>query len=152
MASTSPVADESHHGAIASVHGQLGHGLQVESMVIWRSLPAMAGLVASTCRTCPRLSTTTCAGRPRPVQPIVVLALEAELADHGAGLVLGELRQVQFIFADLTGIANDVSEHAVPRIEAGLRRYDDQLGEEIVVRIDKGEGPPESSLLEAMGS
>ena len=84
-------------------------------------------------------------------QPIVVLALEAELADHGAGLVLGELRQVQFVLADLTGVANDVSEHAVPRIEAGLRRYDDQLGEEIVVRIDKGEVRRSHLFLEGDG-
>ena len=87
------------------------------SMVSCRSLPCTAFLVASACRTCPRLSTTTAL----PVhahQRVVVLPLDAELAHHVALVVFGELRRIQFLLADFAGVPDDVRHHAVLRIEA----------------------------------
>ena len=70
-------------------------------------------------------------------QRVVVLLLDAELADHVALVVLGEFRQVQFLLADFTGVPDDVRQRAVLRIEAARGLDQHHFGEEIVVRIDE---------------
>ena len=72
-------------------------------------------------------------------QGLVVLPLDARLADDVALLVLGELRHVEFLLADFTGVADDVRRHAVLRIEPLLRAEHFHLGKEfrIAMRFDK---------------
>ena len=102
-----------------------------------RSLPGMAGLLASTCRTCPRLSTTTCRWPSTPVSQSLYWRSMPNLPMICAGLVLGELRIVQFLLADFAGVADDVRHHAVLRIEPPLRLDEHHFREEIAVRIDE---------------
>ena len=70
---------------------------------------------------------------------VVVLFLDAELPDDGAGLVLRELWRIQLALADFTGIADDMRAESVLRIEAPLRVNQFQLREEfgIFVRFDE---------------
>ena len=121
-------------------------------MVSWRSLPGVAGFGAELLA---HGSAVIDDHLPLAIdarEQVVVLPLDAELADHLAGVVFGELRIVQFLFADFAGVADDVREHAVLRIEAALRLHDKELGEEVAVRIDKGEVGRSQLLLENHGS
>ena len=79
-----------------------------------------------------------------PTQRVVVLPLDAILADHVALLVLGELGGVQFRLADFTDVADDLRRQAILGIEPLLRL--DQLhlreGFRVAVRVDEGQVGP----------
>ena len=128
---------ERHHRAVLAVHGQLGHGLQIQIDGELQILAGHGRLVLQHLAHLAAIVHHHLALAVHAHQRVVVLALDAELADHGPGIVLGELRIVQFLLADFTGVADDVRHHAVLRIEPSLRLNHDQLGKEIAVRIDE---------------
>ena len=130
---------ERHHGPVAAIHGQLGHGLQIQ---VDRELNVFAGNGRLVADNLPYLAAIVHHHLPLAVhahERIVVLALDAEFADHIALTVFGELGRVQFLFADFAGVPDHVRRHAVLRIQAPLRRNEHQLGKEIVVRIDESQ-------------
>ena len=53
-------------------------------------------------------------------QAVVVLALQPGLADDVALAVLGEIRRIQFLLADLADVADDVRRQSIPRIQPAL--------------------------------
>ena len=74
-------------------------------------------------------------------QDVVVLLLDAGLADDLALVVLGVLGVVEFGFADFAGVADDVGDDAVFGVEAALRLDELHFGEGlgVAVRFDEGE-------------
>ena len=109
------------------------------SMVSWRSLPGMAGLVPSSWRTVPRLSTITWRWPSTPVSQSLYCRSMPNLPITWPGSYLANCGIVQLLLADFAGVADDVRQHAVLRIEPALRLHDDKFGKEIAVRIDEGQ-------------
>jgi hypothetical protein len=54
-------------------------------------------------------------------------------------VVLREIRRIQFLLADFTGVADDVRGKSVLRVEAALRVDQLHFGKEIAVRFDEGQ-------------
>jgi hypothetical protein len=72
-------------------------------------------------------------------QLIVVLALDAVLADDVSLVEARELRRVQFRFADFADVADDVRSQTVAGIKPVLHAHHFQFGERarILMRVDK---------------
>ena len=130
---------ERHHGAVAAIHGELGDGLQIQIDGELQILAGRGGLGLEHRAHLPAVVHHHLALAVHARQRVVVLPLNAELADGGAGIVFGELRQVQFLLADFTGIADDVRHHAVLRVGPFVILGQQQLGEEVAVRVDERE-------------
>ena len=81
-------------------------------------------------------------------QLIVVLALDAVLADDVALVEAGELGRVQFRFADFADVPDDMRRHTVARIKAVLHAHHFEFGERagVLVRIDEGQFARASAL------
>ncbi len=72
-------------------------------------------------------------------QLIVVLALDAVFADDVSLMEAGQLRRVQFRFADLADISDDVRSQTIAGIKPVLHAHHFELGEGalILMRIDE---------------
>src|SRR5579871_96424 len=128
---------ERHHRAVAAIHGELGDGLKVKVDGKLDVVTFYGRLVAQNLA---HLAAIIDDHLPLAIdthEAVVVFPLDAKLADDIALVVLGELGRIEFLLADFTRVANDMGHHPVLRVQAALRLDEDQLGKEIVVRIDE---------------
>ena len=128
-----------HYRAVLAFHGQFGDGLQVQ---IERELQVFPGNGFLVGQYLAGLAAIIHHHLPLAVhahQRVVVLALDAELADHVALTVFREVGRIQFLLADFTRVADHVRGEAVLRVEAPLRVDQFHLRKEIAVRFDKGQ-------------
>ncbi len=133
---------ERHHGAAAILHGQFGYGLQVE---IDGQLQGLAGdrfLVVA--QHAAFISEAVHFDAPLAVhahQDVVVLALDAVLADDVALMEARELGRVEFRLAHFADVADDVRGQAVARVKPMLHVDHHQFRKRIgvFVRIDESQ-------------
>ena len=127
-----------HDGAVAVAECQFGGALQVvvngQSQVL-----AGDGVLDSEVADLAAVAVDNhFAGTVLAAQQLVVGLLDAGLAHHVAGLVVGKARIVQIVFAHLAHVADQVRGKAVARIKAALLVDGFQLGQLVAVRCDKG--------------
>ncbi len=67
------------------------------------------------------------------------MALDTEFADYIARVVFREVRLIQLLLADFTGVADHVGGKPVLRVEAALSMDQLHFRKEIAVRFDEGQ-------------
>ena len=123
--------------AILAFHGELGDGLQIEIEGQLQVFARNGFFVGERFVGLAAVIHHHLALAIHAHQGVIVLALDAELADHGALAILRVVGRIQFLLADFAGIADDVRGKSVLRVKAALRMDQFHLGKEIAVRIDK---------------